>query len=208
MLQSPWTSVHIIQAENRTISDPVGPPGECVSRRETALAEPERELEHACIDACVPKTRVAATGSDADADADADGRSMRSLLAVALVLGAAVCAGAASKEAFELLELEDDTLQAALAKHPLMILSIGVEGCEPCAALDRKMRAAGKELRVKAAGRVTLAKLTILSQDSPVIGNIVQGQLTLPKLLVFRDGEATDFVGEPTKAGIVSEMLR
>ena len=61
---------------------------------------------------------------------------------------------------------------------------------------------------MKGAGGVTLAKLTISSQDSPNIGNIVQGQLTLPKLLVFRDGEAMDFDGEPTQAGMVEVMMR
>jgi hypothetical protein len=54
----------------------------------------------------------------------------------------------------------------------------------------------------------TLAKLTITSQDSPVIGQIVQGQLTLPKLLIFRDGEAMDFDGRLDKAGVVETMLR
>ena len=54
-----------------------------------------------------------------------------------------------------------------------------------------------------------LAKLTITTQDSPVIGKIVQGALTLPKVLVFRDGEAMDFVGDPAdKASIVEVMLR
>ena len=70
------------------------------------------------------------------------------------------------------------------------------------------MRKAEKELRVKAQGAVTLARLTVTSQDSPVIGNIVQGQLTIPKLLIFHDGEAMDFDGQPTKAGIVEVMLR
>jgi hypothetical protein len=56
---------------------------------------------------------------------------------------------------------------------------------------------------------VKLAKLTITTQDSPVIGKIVQGALTLPKVLVFRDGEAMDFVGDPAdKASIVEVMLR
>ena len=30
------------------------------------------------------------------------------------------------------------------------------------------------------------AELTITSQDSPIIGNIVQGQPTTPKMLIFR----------------------
>jgi hypothetical protein len=104
-----------------------------------------------------------------------------------------------------LLELTDDTLKAALADdaNRLMLLAIGVENCEPCAHVERQMRKAHKELRVKANGQVTLAKLRITSQDSPVIGEIVQGQLTIPKLLIFREGEAMDFDGEATKASIV-----
>ena len=39
---------------------------------------------------------------------------------------------------------------------------------------EKRMKQAQKELRVKSTGTVTLAKLTITSQDSPVIGNIVQ----------------------------------
>ena len=40
-------------------------------------------------------------------------------------------------------------------------------------------------------------------------GRIVQGALTLPKVLIFRDGEAMDFIGDPAdKASIVEVMLR
>lgn len=133
------------------------------------------------------------------------------------VIGLLVCvasiavgkAGKAGKSVGEpLLELTDDTLQAALDEHPLMLLTIGVDGCEPCAIFEKRMSLAKKELRVKSSGSVTLAKLTITSQDSPVIGNIVQGQLTLPKMLIFRDGEAMDYDAEPTKAGMVEAMLR
>ncbi len=128
----------------------------------------------------------------------------RCILPIALALAAAAKGG----DSYELLELLDGTLEPALKEHKLMLLSIGVaDNCEPCRAIERKMRAAGKELRVKAPS-VVLAKLTIMSQDSPVIANIVQGQLTLPKLLIFRDGEAMDFDAEVTKAGIVAEMLR
>lgn len=55
---------------------------------------------------------------------------------------------------------------------------------------------------------MTLASLTITSQDSPTIGRIVQGQLTIPKLLVFREGNALDYDGELTKDSIVETMLR
>jgi len=33
-------------------------------------------------------------------------------------------------------------------------------------------------------------------------------QLTLPKLIVFKEGEAIDFLGELTKASVVESMLR
>ena len=123
------------------------------------------------------------------------------LLFVATALGAK-----SSSEA--LLELTDDTLTAAIAEHKLLMLSISVEGCEACALFEKRMRQAQKEIRVKSTGTVTFARLLLVSQDSPVVANIVQGQLTLPKLLVFREGEAMDFDGEPTKAGIVEFMLR
>ena len=60
-------------------------------------------------------------------------------------------------------------------------VNVGVPDCGPCNLVSKKMRAAGKELRAKAPG-VTLAQLTITTQDSPVIGKIVQGALTLPKV--------------------------
>jgi hypothetical protein len=115
---------------------------------------------------------------------------------------------AAKAKPEELLQLTDDTLEAALAVHPLMLVNVGVPDCGPCNLVSKKMRAAGKELRAKAPG-VTLAQLTITTQDSPVIGKIVQGALTLPKVLIFRDGEAMDFIGDPAeKASIVEVMLR
>jgi hypothetical protein len=83
-------------------------------------------------------------------------------------------------------------------------VNVGVPDCGPCDLVSKKMRAAGTELRSKAPG-VTLAQLTITTQaspspypnpnqhpnpnpntittqDSPVIGKIVQGALTLPKV--------------------------
>ena len=128
----------------------------------------------------------------------------------AMLLLLSFCTTLAAKAApgEPLLALTDGTLQAALEENPLMLLTIGVEGCEPCAMYERRMQAAGKEIRAQSQGKVALAKLTIESQNSPVIGNIVQGQMTLPKLLIFRDGEAMDFDGEPTKARIVELMLR
>ena len=42
-------------------------------------------------------------------------------------------------------------------------------------------------LRVKSSGTVTLAKYTIVSQDSPAIGNIVGGSLTIPKLIICEE---------------------
>ena len=130
--------------------------------------------------------------------------------AVRLVLSALLLPPtlAAKAKPEELLQLTDDTLEAALAAHPLMLVNVGIPDCGPCNLVSKKMRAAGKELRAKAPG-VTLAQLTITSQDSPVIGRIVQGALTLPKVLIFRDGEAMDFIGDPAdKASIVEVMLR
>ena len=133
---------------------------------------------------------------------------MRTALASLLL---ALAAGAAKKSSssYKLLDLADDTLLPAAAEHKLLLVAVGVSDCQPCRQVERVMEKAGAELRVKApdAG-VRLAKLTILSQDSPTIGNIVQGQLTIPKVLLFRDGEALDFNGELSKAGIVAEMLR
>jgi len=134
-------------------------------------------------------------------------RSLRAFGFLAWV-ASAVAAKGKSAAGEPLLELTDDTLQAALDEHKLMLLTIGVDGCEPCAIFEKRMSLAKKELRVKSSGSVTLAKLTISSQNSPVIGNIVQGQLTLPKLLIFRDGEAMDYDAEPTKVGMGEAMLR
>ena len=114
---------------------------------------------------------------------------MRSLLFCFVALVAVATAAKSSASTEKLLELTDETLQDALNEHKLMLISIGVDGCEPCALYEKRMKQAQKEIRVKSTGSVTLAKLTITSQDSPVIGNIVQGQLSLPKLLIFRDGE-------------------
>merc|ERR1719502_2457081 len=109
---------------------------------------------------------------------------------------------------YQLIELTDDTLMDAVREHALILLNIGIPNCGPCDAVSKKMRAAGKELRPKAPN-VKLAKLTITTQDSPVIANVVQGALTLPKVLIFRDGEAMDFDADPMdKASIVEEMLR
>ena len=132
------------------------------------------------------------------------------LLSRAVLLFAVVGTDAAKKAppGDPLLALTDETLEAALKEHPLMLLTIGMDQCEPCAQYERRMMAAGKEIRAQSKNRVTLAKLTVTSQNSPVLANIVQGQLTLPKLLIFREGEAMDFDGEPTKASMVEVMLR
>ena len=88
-----------------------------------------------------------------------------------------------------------------------MLVTIGIPDCEPCGQVERKFKSAIKDLRVKAPG-VVLAKLTLYTQESPTIAAIVQGQLTIPKVLIFREGEAMDFDGELTKASIVEVMLR
>jgi len=133
------------------------------------------------------------------------------LLATALLAlpdGALGAKKASKADDYQLLELTDDTLMDAIKEHSLILLNIGVPNCGPCDAISKKMRAAGKELRPKAPN-VKLAKLTITSQESPVIATVVQGALTLPKVLIFRDGEAMDFDGDPSdKASIVEEMLR
>ena len=129
---------------------------------------------------------------------------MRSLLFCFVALVAVATAAKSSASTEKLLELTDETLQDALNEHKLMLISIGVDGCEPCALYEKRMKQAQKEIRVKSTGSVTLAKLTITSQDSPVIGNIVQGQLSLPKLLIFRDGE----VRHTTKNGSRTKHAR
>ena len=135
---------------------------------------------------------------------------MRRGCLVLLAVGALAVAHAAksSSSSEQLLELTDSTLQKALNEHKLMLVTIGVKDCQPCALYEKRLKQAQASLRVKSTGAVTLAKMTIESQDSPVIANIVQGQLSLPKLLIFRDGEAMDFDAEPTKEGIVEVMLR
>lgn len=144
--------------------------------------------------------------------ADADMR----LLIAALLLAAlphAACAKkkSGSKKSAEepILELTDATVEDALAKNPLMLISFTVPGCADCELVAKALRQAKAELRVQSADSVTLAQLTITSQESPAVARITQGQLQLPKLLVFRDGEAMDYTGtELTKKDIVSTMLR
>ena len=133
---------------------------------------------------------------------------MLRLLIVISSLSLSLTAKAKSTPEEPLLALNDDNLLTALKQYPLMLISIGIEGCEPCAQQERMLLKAKKELRVKSSGTVTLAKYTIVSQDSPVIGTIVGGQLTIPKLIIFREGEAMDFDGELSKAGVVEVMLR
>jgi len=127
---------------------------------------------------------------------------------VALV--GALCLASAAKTVAEepLLALTDANLLEAIAEHKLMLLSIGIEGCVPCEVQEQMLLRAKKDIRVKSSGTVTLAKYTIISQDSPAIGTIVGGALTIPKLIIFREGEAMDFDGEVSKTGVVEVMLR
>ena len=128
---------------------------------------------------------------------------------IALAVLVAVCHGAAKKKAADpLIYLTDETLEAALSEHPLLLLSLTADGCEPCAQVGRMLRSAGNTLRVKAKGGVTVGQLRLDPTDSPTIARIVQGALTLPKLIIFREGEAIDFVGEYTSESMVSVMLR
>ena len=142
---------------------------------------------------------------------------MRRLLVAALLLAALPqprCAAkkkSGSKKSAEepILELTDATVEDALEKNPLMLISFTVPGCADCELVAKALRQAKAELRVQSADSVTLAQLTITSQESPAVARITQGQLQLPKLLVFRDGEAMDYTGtELTKKDIVSTMLR
>ena len=68
---------------------------------------------------------------------------MRGVLAV-LVGSAALVCGAKSAED-PLVSLNDDNLLDGIAKHKLMLLLIGVEGCEPCAMQERMLIKAKKE---------------------------------------------------------------
>ena len=70
------------------------------------------------------------------------------LLAASALLLPLTLAAKSAEDA--LLELEDGTLEDALAKHDLMLVNIGVPNCGPCDLVSKKMRAAGKELRAKA----------------------------------------------------------
>ena len=74
-------------------------------------------------------------------------RTAALLAASALLLPLTLAAKSAEDQ---LLELEDGTLEDALAKHDLMLVNIGVPDCGPCDLVSKKMRAAGKELRAKA----------------------------------------------------------
>jgi len=127
------------------------------------------------------------------------------LLCLAASRTAAAKAKKKSDVADELLYLTDSTLEAALEAHPLLLIS--VPGCGVCDAMDKRLRKAAPELRVKAKAAVKLGQLRIDSPDSPVLGRIVQGALSLPKLIVFREGEALDYTGDDSKESIVKAML-
>ena len=130
------------------------------------------------------------------------------LLCLAASQGAAAKAkGKKSDAADELLYLTDSTLEVALEAHPLLLISVSVPGCGVCDAVDKRLRKAAPELRVKAKAAVKLGQLRIDSPDSPVLGRIVQGALSLPKLIVFREGEALDYTGDDSKESIVKTML-
>ena len=120
---------------------------------------------------------------------------------------AAKAKGKKSDAADELLYLTDSTLEVALEAHPLLLISVSVPGCGVCDAVDKRLRKAAPELRVKAKAAVKLGQLRIDSPDSPVLGRIVQGALSLPKLIVFREGEALDYTGDDSKESIVKAML-
>uniref|UniRef100_A0A7S4F4T9 protein disulfide-isomerase n=1 Tax=Chrysotila carterae TaxID=13221 RepID=A0A7S4F4T9_CHRCT len=138
-------------------------------------------------------------------------RSARAVVAHAtlwLLLLSAHSACCKKKAEGSLLQLTDETLQAALQEHPLLLISVSVPDCEVCAALERQMKAAEAQLRVQAKNAVVLGRLKITSADSPVLARIVQGALTLPKLIIFREGEAMDYVGSFDKASILETMLR
>jgi len=120
---------------------------------------------------------------------------------------AAKAKGKKSDAADELLYLTDSTLEVALEAHPLLLISVSVPGCGVCDAVDKRLRKAAPELRVKAKAAVKLGQLRIDSPDSPVLGRIVQGALSLPKLIVFREGEALDYTGDDSKESIVKTML-
>ena len=129
------------------------------------------------------------------------------LLCLAASRTAAAKAKKKSDVADELLYLTDSTLKAALEAHPLLLISVSVPGCGVCDAVDKRLRKAAPELRVKAKAAVKLGQLRIDSPDSPVLGRIVQGALSLPKLIVFREGEALDYTGDDSKESIVKTML-
>ena len=129
------------------------------------------------------------------------------LLCLATSRTAAAKAKKKSDAADELLYLTDSTLEAALEAHPLLLISVSVPGCGVCDAVDKRLRKAAPELRVKAKAAVKLGQLRIDSPDSPVLGRIVQGALSLPKLIVFREGEALDYTGDDSKESIVKTML-
>lgn len=133
-------------------------------------------------------------------------RPVTAALVSALFFAVASAAKTAAEE--PLLALTDANLLEAIAEHKLMLLSIGIEGCVPCEVQEQMLLRAKKDIRVKSSGTVTLAKYTIISQDSPAIGAIVGGALTIPKLIIFREGEAMDFDGEVSKTGVVEVMLR
>jgi hypothetical protein len=134
---------------------------------------------------------------------------MRTLRFALLALLAASAAATKKKSSSEpILELTDDTLEDALAKHPLMLVSVSIPNCDICDQVNRRLRSVQGELRVKSKSSIHMAKLMITTQDSPVLAKIVQGQLTLPKLIVFREGEAMDYLGGFEKESIVETMLR
>ena len=108
-------------------------------------------------------------------------RRYASRLAAALLLAAlphAACAKkkSGSKKSAEepILELTDATVEDALKKNPLMLISFTVPGCADCELVAKALRQAKAELRVQSADSVTLAQLTITSQESPAVAVITR----------------------------------
>ena len=124
-----------------------------------------------------------------------------------LVAGAVASQGSVVDD--ELLHLDDASLNEALVKHPKLIVNVNtVAPCLACDALADVLKSAAPEIRVKTKDAVKLAEIKIEREDMDNLNNLISGALSLPKLILFREGEPLDYAGESyTKEEIVKTVL-
>ncbi len=119
------------------------------------------------------------------------------------VMGAAQQAGPAGLTAP--IEVDDASFEAAVAKHPFLVVDCWAPWCGPCRIIGPIIDELAREM----SGQVVFGKLNADHNPKTMQAFGVQG---IPTLLVFRDGKLLDrIVGalpKPALKGQLERMLR